>query len=194
MNEQELIRRADLALTDLVNGGGYLTTEQSNRFFRKMMDDAVILNQARLIPMSRPKMEINKIGFGSRVLRAANQGNLSSPTADGTTCRCRELGHVMQSASTRVRGRRVGLVAADQGRRHYRDLVDRPAPAGLGPIFQPCTCSAASRFFQPITRSPPASTSWPCATWPPVRIAAPPNGCADLRTYVLGSHVSGHGK
>ena len=87
MNEQELIRRADLALTDLVNGGGYLTTEQSNRFFRKMMDDAVILNQARLIPMSRPKMEINKIGFGSRVLRAANQGNLSSPTADGTGTR-----------------------------------------------------------------------------------------------------------
>lgn len=79
MNEQELIRRADLALSDLVSGGGYLTTEQQNRFYRKMMDDAVILKDARIIPMARPKMEINKIGFGTRVLRAAAQGTISTP-------------------------------------------------------------------------------------------------------------------
>jgi len=42
----------------------------------------------------------------------------------------------MQRAGTRVRGRRVGLVAADQGRRHYRHLADRPSAAGLGSIFQ----------------------------------------------------------
>lgn len=79
MNEQELIQKADIALSDLVNNGGYVNPEQSNKFFRKAMDSAVILKDARTVPMSRPKMEINKIGFTTRVLRAANQGNISSP-------------------------------------------------------------------------------------------------------------------
>lgn len=87
MNEQELIRRADLALSDLVSGGGYLTVEQQNRFYRKMMDDAVILKDARMIPMARPKMEINKIGFGTRVLRAATQGTISTPEMGETGSR-----------------------------------------------------------------------------------------------------------
>ncbi len=79
MNEQELIQRADLALSDLVGSGGYLTTQQNTKFFRKMMDEPTILKDARVVPMSRPKMEINKIGFGSRILRAASQGLISTP-------------------------------------------------------------------------------------------------------------------
>jgi hypothetical protein len=79
MNEQELIARADLALSDLIGTGGYMTTAQSNRFFRKMMDEPTILKDARVVPMSRPKMEINKIGFGTRILRAAQQGSISTP-------------------------------------------------------------------------------------------------------------------
>jgi hypothetical protein len=79
MNEQELIQRADLALSDLVSTGGYLTTQQNNKFFRKMMEEPTILKDARIVPMSRPKMEINKLGFGTRILRAANQGTISSP-------------------------------------------------------------------------------------------------------------------
>jgi len=84
MNEKELIQKADMALTDLVNNGGYVNPEQSNKFFRKMMDSAVILKDARTIPMSRPKMEINKIGFTSRVLRAAAQGAIASNDGDAT--------------------------------------------------------------------------------------------------------------
>jgi hypothetical protein len=79
MTEQELIQRADLALSDLISTGGYLNTQQQQKFFRKMMDEAVILKEARTIPMARPKMEINKIGFSSRVLRAASQGSISTP-------------------------------------------------------------------------------------------------------------------
>jgi hypothetical protein len=52
-----------------------------------MMDDAVILKDARMIPMARPKMEINKIGFGTRVLRAATQGNISTPEMGETGTR-----------------------------------------------------------------------------------------------------------
>lgn len=87
MTEQELIRRADIALSDLIATGGYLTTAQQTKFFRKMMDEAVILKDARTIPMARPKMEINKIGFGSRVLRAANQGTISTPEQGETGTR-----------------------------------------------------------------------------------------------------------
>lgn len=92
MNEQELIQRADLALSDLVSTGGYLTTQQNNKFFRKMMDEPTILNQARIVPMSRPKMEINKLNFGTRILRAASQGLLSTP----------EMGEVGGRALTRA--------------------------------------------------------------------------------------------
>ncbi|MET4190693.1 MULTISPECIES: phage major capsid protein [unclassified Bradyrhizobium] len=87
MNEQELISRADLALSDLVSTGGYLTTQQSNKFFRKMMDEPTILKDARVVPMARPKMEINKIGFGSRILRAATQGTISTPEMGETGTR-----------------------------------------------------------------------------------------------------------
>lgn len=86
MTENELIKRADLALSDLATGG-LLTTEQSNRFFRKMLDETVLLNDVRTVKMRRPKMEINKIGFTSRVLRPANEGAIASPTADGTGTR-----------------------------------------------------------------------------------------------------------
>jgi hypothetical protein len=89
MNEQELdSQRADYGAVRsgqrrrLSHG-----SEQQNRFFRKMMDDAVILKDARMIPMARPKMEINKIGFGTRVLRAAQQGNISTPEMGETGSR-----------------------------------------------------------------------------------------------------------
>lgn len=79
MTEKELIRRADLALSDLVSTGGIMQPEMANRFSRKVMDEGIILKEARHISMSRPKMEINKIGFSTRVLRPANQGLISSP-------------------------------------------------------------------------------------------------------------------
>ncbi len=74
MREKELLQKADLALSDLTNDGGLLNTEQSNRFFRKLIDTPTILQNVRTVPMRRPSMEINKIGFTSRMLRAATQG------------------------------------------------------------------------------------------------------------------------
>jgi HK97 family phage major capsid protein len=78
MNFDQLVQKTDLALSDLASGG-LLQPEQSDRFFRKLIDAPTILNEARFVKMNKPKMEINKIGFGSRMLRAANQGNISSP-------------------------------------------------------------------------------------------------------------------
>jgi len=68
----ELSRKADLALSDLASGG-LLSAEQSNTFFRNLIDQPTILQDARTIQMSRPSLEINKIGFGSRILKPASQ-------------------------------------------------------------------------------------------------------------------------
>lgn len=71
MTEKELLKKADLALSDLINDGGYMQPEQSSRFLRKMMDQPTLLSAVRTVPMRRPQMEINKIGFSTRMLRAA---------------------------------------------------------------------------------------------------------------------------
>lgn len=78
MDFQTLVAKTDVALSDLTSGG-LLAVEQQDTFFRKVIDAPTILNQVRMVRMNRPKMEINKIGFGSRILRAASQGTISSP-------------------------------------------------------------------------------------------------------------------
>lgn len=75
MRQNELIRKADLALSDLTTNGGYLQPSTSNRFIRKIIDTPRMLRDVRTVPMARPQMELNKIGFGSRVLRAARNSS-----------------------------------------------------------------------------------------------------------------------
>lgn len=70
MTNQELIRKADLALADLATAGR-LNDEQTNRFIRKLMDTPTILNSCRVVTMNSPSRKINKIGFGTRMLRKA---------------------------------------------------------------------------------------------------------------------------
>lgn len=71
LTEGQIRRKADLAVNELRNTGGILLPEQSNRFLRKVIDSPRILKDCRTILMNGPEKEINKIGFGERVLRAA---------------------------------------------------------------------------------------------------------------------------
>lgn len=74
MNNQELlkkIQKGDISVSDLVATGGLLNPIQSNRFIRTIIDSPTIINEIRTVPMNSPKLEINKIGFGSRILRKA---------------------------------------------------------------------------------------------------------------------------
>jgi hypothetical protein len=71
-SNQELVRKADMALSDLATAGK-LNPEQTNRFIRKLIDTPTILNSVRTVAMTAPTMNINKIGFGSRILQVANQ-------------------------------------------------------------------------------------------------------------------------
>lgn len=67
------LSRADLALGDLVSNGGLLNPEQANQFIDFVVEQPTILRQARLERMSGPEKKINRLGFGSRILRAARQ-------------------------------------------------------------------------------------------------------------------------
>ena len=76
-------------LTDNSSAGGYLAPQQANEFIRKLINQPTILNEVRTVPMNSPKMEINKIGFGSRILKEAPaagtalaSSNRSKPTPE----------------------------------------------------------------------------------------------------------------
>lgn len=67
----ELIKRADLALADLASNGGLLTPEQGDRFIDFVMDEPTMLPQCRVIRMAAPEVKVNRMGFASRIMRAA---------------------------------------------------------------------------------------------------------------------------
>ncbi len=67
----QLIKKADVALSDLASDGGLLNPEQTDTFIQTLMDSPTILNSARVVTMNSPQKKINKIGFGARILRKA---------------------------------------------------------------------------------------------------------------------------
>lgn len=75
---QDLIKKADIALSDLSSGGGLLNPEQTDTFIRTLIDSPTILNSCRVVTMNAPQRKINKIGFGSRILRVATSATALS--------------------------------------------------------------------------------------------------------------------
>lgn len=76
---QDLIKKADMALSDLAIAGR-LDPTQTDRFIRKMIDTPTLLSSCRTVAMSGPEMKLNKIGFGSRILRAATSSTALAAT------------------------------------------------------------------------------------------------------------------
>lgn len=76
-SNQQLIQKADVALGDL-SSGGLLNPEQTDRFIRTLIDSPTILQSCRVVTMNAPTRNINKIGFGSRILRAGTSGTALS--------------------------------------------------------------------------------------------------------------------
>lgn len=83
-----LLQKADIAIADLTANGGELLPEQGASFIRKLILQPTIMRQARTVEMLTPKRKINKIGFGSRILRKAtsatalNQAQRAKPTTE----------------------------------------------------------------------------------------------------------------
>ena len=75
---REFLHKADLALGDLTTGGGLLQPAQAARFMRILIKEAVIMRMAAVVPMRSPKQLIEKIRFGSRVLRPGSEATALS--------------------------------------------------------------------------------------------------------------------
>jgi hypothetical protein len=69
-----LLRKADIAIADLQSNGGELNPEQGASFIRKLIKQPTLIRECRVVEMTASQRNINKIGFGSRILRKATSG------------------------------------------------------------------------------------------------------------------------
>lgn len=69
-SNRTIVEKADIAVSNLIASGGYLNPMQSNTFIRMMREQPTLMKDVRMVPMTGPTMEINKIGFASRILKA----------------------------------------------------------------------------------------------------------------------------
>ena len=82
MNQRQIVEKAMITVTDLVNDGGYLNPEQANKFLRDVRDAPTLLNDIRIVQMNAPKRVIENIGFGSRILKEAPASGTALGSAD----------------------------------------------------------------------------------------------------------------
>lgn len=89
---RNIVEKADIAVSNLTTSGGYLNPVQANRFIRMVQEQTTFMQEIRTVPMNAPTMEINKIGFASRILKAApssgnalSSSNRSAPTTEKVT-------------------------------------------------------------------------------------------------------------
>lgn len=68
-DNRSLLAKADLSLSDLTTGGGLLQPAQAAKFMRIMIKSSKVLGLSTVVPMRSPKQLIEKIRFGSRILR-----------------------------------------------------------------------------------------------------------------------------
>lgn len=73
-----LSHKADLALAEITDNGGLLNPEQNTTFIQTLMDSPTLLGQVRVYPMNASRAEINKIGLGKRIMRAARNSSTNS--------------------------------------------------------------------------------------------------------------------
>ena len=84
LDNRTILEKADLALADLTAGGGLLQPAQAQKFIRILINEAVILKQATVVPMRSPKQIIEKIRFANRILRSGSEATGLAP-ADRAT-------------------------------------------------------------------------------------------------------------
>lgn len=78
-------KRADVSIGQLTSAGGLLLPQQANKFIDFILEEPTILKQARLVRMAAPEVKVNRMGFDSRILRAARQAG--SANDDGSNDR-----------------------------------------------------------------------------------------------------------
>lgn len=75
LSNTELAKRADLVIADLNANGGELLPEQANAFIDMVVEQPTMLKQMRVERMNSPRKRIERLGFTSRIMKAAPQGS-----------------------------------------------------------------------------------------------------------------------
>ena len=78
IDNKTLLEKADMDLGDLTSDGGLLVPAQAKQFIRIAIDNSVVMRMATVKPMKSHKQEIDKIRFGSRILRAGQEARALS--------------------------------------------------------------------------------------------------------------------
>ncbi len=73
LSNETLLAKADAALSDLTSGTATLVPAQAQNFMRILIKEAVLMKMATVVPMRAPKQHIEKIQFGTRILRAGHE-------------------------------------------------------------------------------------------------------------------------
>nr|WP_088325945.1 phage major capsid protein [Bacillus cereus] len=96
VSNKSIIEKADVTLATLA-GGGMLNPEQSKEFLRMVQNAPTILKDSRFVPMESDTRKVEKLGFGTRILRPATEGtplkdsDRSAPTTGTVTLRAKEV-------------------------------------------------------------------------------------------------------
>lgn len=74
-SQEEILSKADEVTTGVVgnDSGGLLKPAQSNRFLDFVIDQSVLMQNARVVRMRTPQMEIDKVSVGTRLLAKATE-------------------------------------------------------------------------------------------------------------------------
>ncbi|MCC2483721.1 phage major capsid protein [Bacillus pacificus] len=73
LDNNKIIEKAAMTLSDLASGGR-LNTEQSNAFLKMVQAAPTIIKDSRFVPMESDSRKVEKLGFGSRILRPGTEG------------------------------------------------------------------------------------------------------------------------
>lgn len=96
LNNKTIIEKADVTLATLASGG-LMNPEQADTFLRMVQSAPTILKDSRFVQMSSDTRKIEKIGFGSRILRPGVEGtplkdsDRSAPTTSTVTLNAKEV-------------------------------------------------------------------------------------------------------
>jgi hypothetical protein len=74
-SQEEILSKANEVTTGVVgnDSGGLMKPQQSNRFLDFVIDQSVLMQNARVVRMRTPQMEIDKVSVGTRLLSKATE-------------------------------------------------------------------------------------------------------------------------
>ncbi|MDT3494903.1 phage major capsid protein [Bacillus toyonensis] len=96
LNNKTIIEKADVTLATLASGG-LMNPEQADTFLRMVQSAPTILKDSRFVQMASDTRKIEKIGFGSRILRPGVEGKVladadrSAPSTSTITLNAKEV-------------------------------------------------------------------------------------------------------